>query len=111
PRAKALASRTAGLLLHHVGGMPIHDPTNNYKLYSRELLDSVEIESTGGFEVALELSVKAFAAGLPMAEIPATWRGRTAGESRFDLRRWLPHYLHWWRLGMAAGLSRRRRRR
>ncbi|MGH9064432.1 MAG: glycosyltransferase [Acidimicrobiales bacterium] len=111
PWGKALASRAAGLLLHHVGGMPIHDPTNNYKLYARELLDQVRIESTGGFEVALELSVKAYAMGLPMAEVPATWYGRTAGESRFDLRRWLPLYLRWWGMGMVAGLDPRRRAR
>lgn len=109
PRAKAAASRTAGLLLHHVGGMPIHDPTNNYKLYAKAFLDRVRIESTGGFEVALELSVKAYAGGWAMAEVPATWYGRTAGESRFDLRRWLPAYLRWFGLGMAAGLDPRRR--
>jgi dolichol-phosphate mannosyltransferase len=106
PRAKALASRVAGLLLHHVGGMPIHDPTNNYKLYARDFLDQVGIESTGGFEVALELSVKAYAGGFAMAEVPVTWHGRTEGESRFDLRRWLPLYLRWWARGMAVGLRR-----
>ncbi|MGH9128487.1 MAG: glycosyltransferase family 2 protein [Acidimicrobiales bacterium] len=108
PRAKALASRAAGMLLHRVGGMPIRDPTNNYKLYAREFLDKVSIESTGGFEVALELSVKAYAGGYPMAEIPVTWYGRTAGESHFDFRRWLPLYLRWWAKGMAVGLRRAR---
>lgn len=106
PRGKALASRTAGLLLHHVGRMPIHDPTNNYKLYARKFLEEVGIESAGGFEVALELSVKAYAGGYPMAEVPVTWYGRTTGESRFDLRRWLPLYLRWWARGMAVGLRR-----
>lgn len=108
PRGKALASRFAGLLLHYVGRMPIHDPTNNYKLYARDFLEQVGIESTGGFEVALELSVKAYAGGYAMAEVPATWYGRTAGESQFDLRRWLPLYLRWWAKGMAVGLRRHR---
>lgn len=110
PPAKAAASRLAGLLLHHVGGMPIHDPTNNFKLYSRAFLDQVRIQSTGGFEVALELSVKAYAGGWPMAEVPATWRGRTSGQSRFQLVRWLPAYLRWFAAGMAAGLVGRRPR-
>jgi hypothetical protein len=107
PRSKVLASRAAGLLLHHLGGMPIHDPTNNYKPYSRDFLDEVGIESMGGFEVALELSVKAYALGYRMAEVPATWYGRTAGTSRFELRRWLPLYLRWWVLGMAVPWRRR----
>ena len=59
PPLKRLLSRVAGLTLHWFAGVPTHDPTNNFKLYSRRFLDSVEIESTAGFELALELTVKA----------------------------------------------------
>ncbi len=59
PPLKRLLSRTAGLTLHWFAGVPTHDPTNNFKLYSRRFLDSVTIESTAGFELALELTVKA----------------------------------------------------
>jgi dolichol-phosphate mannosyltransferase len=31
-----------------------------------------------------------------MAEVPTTWRDRSAGASRFDLRAWLPKYLRWY---------------
>lgn len=102
PRMKRTLSRVAGLTLHLVGGMSIHDPTSNYKLYARELLDRVTIESQAGFELALELAVKAHRLGLPMREVPTTWRDRTAGTSRFQLRRWLPQYLRWFRYGMAT---------
>jgi glycosyltransferase involved in cell wall biosynthesis len=108
PRLKRLMSRTAGLTLHRFAGVPIHDPTNNFKLYSRRFLDSVTIESTAGFELALELSVKATLAGRRLAEVPTTWRDRTAGQSNFKLRKWLPHYLHWYRVAFAARLRRRR---
>jgi glycosyltransferase involved in cell wall biosynthesis len=108
PRLKRLMSRTAGLTLHWFAGVPIHDPTNNFKLYSRRFLDSVTIESTAGFELALELSVKATLAGRRLAEVPTTWRDRTAGQSNFKLRTWLPHYLHWYRVAFAARLRRRR---
>jgi dolichol-phosphate mannosyltransferase len=96
PLLKRLMSRTAGLSLHWLGGVPVHDPTNNFKLYSRRFLDSVTIESTAGFELALELSVKATLARRRLAEVPTTWRDRTAGKSNFKLRKWLPHYLHWY---------------
>jgi dolichol-phosphate mannosyltransferase len=102
PLVKRTLSRLAGLLLHAIAGMPIHDPTSNYKLYSRELIDRVDIESVAGFELALELAVKAHRLGLPMSEVPTTWRDRTAGESRFQLRKWLPHYLRWFRYGIAT---------
>jgi dolichol-phosphate mannosyltransferase len=96
PLLKRMMSRAAGLSLHWLAGVPVHDPTNNFKLYRRDFLESVTIESTGGFELALELTVKAHLAGRPMAELPTTWRDRAAGESRFRLRAWLPKYLRWY---------------
>ena len=107
PPLKRLMSRTAGLTLHWFAGVPTHDPTNNFKLYSRRFLDTVTIESTAGFELALELTVKATIAGRRVAEVPTTWRDRTAGQSNFKLRKWLPHYLHWYRIAF-LGRSRRR---
>jgi hypothetical protein len=100
PRLKGLMSRTAGLTLHWFAGIPTHDPTNNFKLYSRRFLDAVTIESTAGFELALELTVKATLQGRRIAEVPTTWRDRAAGKSNFRLRQWLPHYLHWYRVAM-----------
>ena len=96
PLLKRSLSRAAGLSLHWLGGVPIHDPTNNFKLYRRDFLDSVDIESTGGFELALELTAKATLGGLRLVEVPTTWRDRSAGESRFNFRAWLPRYLRWY---------------
>jgi glycosyltransferase involved in cell wall biosynthesis len=96
PMLKRLMSRTAGLTLHWFAGVPTHDPTNNFKLYARRFLDTVVIESTAGFELALELTVKATLARRRVAEVPTTWRDRTAGQSNFKLRKWLPNYLHWY---------------
>jgi dolichol-phosphate mannosyltransferase len=100
PRIKRFMSRLAGVSLHKIGGLPVHDPTSNFKLYARDFLDTVRIESTAGFELALELCVKAHRLGLPMAEVPTVWRDRAAGRSRFRLARWLPHYLRWYAYGI-----------
>ncbi len=105
PFLKRLMSRAAGLSLHWLGGVPVHDPTNNFKLYRRAFLESVSIASTGGFELALELTVKAHQAGRPMVEIPTTWRDRTQGASRFRLRAWLPKYLRWYFHALHARVS------
>lgn len=96
PRLKRWLSRLAGLTLHWFGRVPIHDPTSNFKLYSRSFLDSIRVESRGGFEMAIELSVKATLGGRRLAEVPTTWRDRTAGESRFRFWAWLPLYLRWY---------------
>ena len=110
PLIKRTLSRLAGLSLHWFGRLPIHDATNNFKLYRRDFLESVTIESKGGFELAIELSVKAALAGRRLAEVPTTWRDRTAGQSRFRLRAWLPLYLRWY-LYLFRGRLRRPARR
>jgi glycosyltransferase involved in cell wall biosynthesis len=107
PRLKRLLSRVAGLSLHHVGGVATHDPTNNFKLYAKRFLDTVTIESEAGFELALELTVKASMSGRRVAELPTTWRDRTSGTSNFRLRKWLPHYVRWYLVAMRSRLVRR----
>ena len=106
PRVKRLPSRVAGLSLHCVAGVPIHDSTNNFKLYSRRFLDTTPIESEAGFELAIELSVKATLQGRRLAEVPTTWRDRTDGQSRFRFRKWLPHYLRWYLLAFRGRIRR-----
>ena len=96
PFLKGLMSRTAGLTLHWFAGLPTHDATNSFKLYRKSFLDSVKVESTGGFELGLELTVKAFLLGRKICEVPTTWTDRTAGESHFKIMKWLPSYLHWY---------------
>ena len=109
PLLKRLMSRAAGLTLHWFAGVPTHDPTNNFKLYRRDFLESVTIESRAGFELALELTVKATIGRRRVAEVPTTWRDRTAGQSNFRLRQWLPQYLRWYVLAFRARLRRRTR--
>jgi dolichol-phosphate mannosyltransferase len=110
PPLKRLMSRAAGLSLHWVGGVATHDPTNNFKLYRRSFLAATPIESTAGFELALELTVKATLDGRRVAEVPTTWRDRTAGQSNFKLRKCLPHYLRWYLTALRGRLRRRPRR-
>lgn len=111
PLLKRTLSRLAGLSLHWMAGLPIHDATSNFRLYSRRLLDAVTIESSAGFELALELTVKAQRLGFGLAEVPTTWRDRTAGESRFRMWQWMPHYLRWYRYGFATQARRLAKRR
>lgn len=96
PVLKQGLSRLAGLSLHWFRGIPTRDATNAFKIYDRQMLKSITIESRAGFELNLEITVKAFLAGYRITEIPATWRERNAGKSRFRLWTWLPKYLRWY---------------
>jgi len=107
---KSLMSRTAGVSLCWLAGFPTHDATNNFRLYDAELVNELGIESQKGFEIALELTAKAFARGAAITEIPTTWRDRTSGQSNFRILHWLPLYLRWYFFALRAGLKRRAQR-
>ena len=95
PKFKGFLSHLAGLLLCWFARLPTHDPTNSFKLYQKSYLETVSIESTGGFELGLELVVKCREKGGRIVEVPTTWRDRVAGKSNFKLWKWLPNYLKW----------------
>lgn len=96
PWLKGQLSRLAGLSLRWLTGLPSHDATNAFRAYRREILEKFPIESRGGFEYSLEITVKAFAAGHRVTEVPSVWHDRSTGESKFQLAKWLPHYLRWY---------------
>lgn len=96
PPLKGFLSRSAGLSLRLLTGIPTHDATNNFKMYRGAFLADTQIESIAGFEIGLELIVKAYVNGWRIAELPSTWRDRVAGESRFDVVKWLPQYFRWY---------------
>lgn len=100
PFLKGLFSRMAGLSLHLMTGIPTHDVTNSFKMYRREMLDQIDIESSGGFEIGLEICVKAYLAGYKITELPSEWFDREDGESHFHMWKWMPDYLHWYLLCM-----------
>jgi len=96
PWVKQALSRLAGLSLYWLRGLPTHDATNAFKIYDRDILRLFPIESRGGFELNLELTVKAYLVGCAIAEVPCCWKDRTYGKSHFKLWAWLPRYMRWY---------------
>jgi glycosyltransferase involved in cell wall biosynthesis len=95
PRLKKILSRNASRALWLILGVGTHDSTNSFKAYSKGFISAVGIESDKGFEVGLELVAKAHRSRRMIAEVPTIWIDRAAGESNFQLKRWLPQYLRW----------------
>ncbi len=93
---KSTLSRLAGRSLHALTSMPTRDVTNAFRMYRTSFLRAVEVESKGGFELSLELTVKAWAQGYRVGEVPSHWTDRADGESKFRLVAWLPSYLRWY---------------
>jgi dolichol-phosphate mannosyltransferase len=103
PPLKGALSRNAGRSLYWLAGVPTRDATSAFKMYRKSMLDRLTLESDAGFEISLEITVKAFLAGYRITEIPTVWRDREAGRSNFRLMRWLPLYLRWYGLGLTRG--------
>jgi glycosyltransferase involved in cell wall biosynthesis len=96
PFFKKLLSRTAGISLKYLAGLPVHDATNSFKLYKKSMVDKIDIQSENGFEIGMEIVVKAHFSGYKVTEVPCTWTDRTAGQSRFRILKWMPKYLRWY---------------
>jgi glycosyltransferase involved in cell wall biosynthesis len=96
PLLKKTISRIAGTSLKHIAGLPTHDATNSFKLYRKSVLNSINIESDGGFEIGMEIVVKAHFSGFKVTEIPCVWMNRQEGKSRFRMLKWAPNYLKWY---------------
>jgi dolichol-phosphate mannosyltransferase len=105
PFLKSLLSRCAGKSLHLLARVGTRDATNSFKAYSAEFVRTVGIESAAGFEVGLELVAKARRYRQRVVEIPTIWLERDFGQSRFQLLKWLPHYLRWYRFAFGPRLG------
>jgi len=107
PFIKKTMSRMAGLSLYYLASVPTHDATNSFKMYSRRVIDNINIESDKGFVLGLELTVKAFLSGYKIKEIPSVWTDRVEGESRFKIMAWLTSYLKWYFVALIYGIPKR----
>jgi dolichol-phosphate mannosyltransferase len=105
PFLKGLLSRAAGRSLGVAGRVGTRDATNSFKAYSTTFVQEVGIHSRSGFEIGLELTAKARRLRRPVAEMPTIWLDRTVGDSNFDLRKWLPKYLRWYRFAFGPQLT------
>ncbi len=96
PRLKSFLSRIAGLSLNLFTDIPVHDATSGFILYRKSSLDKIKLESTGGFEVTIELLFKSYQMGLRIGEVPTVNRDRFAGKSNFKFFSWFHRYLFWY---------------
>jgi glycosyltransferase involved in cell wall biosynthesis len=96
PFVKGNLSKIAGKSLNLLKHLGTSDPTNNFKAYSKEFIDSVDIQSQHGFEIALELVVKCKKNRGYIAQVPTIWIERQEGISNFKVLSAIPRYLRWY---------------
>lgn len=99
---KAFLVRMAAFTLYYIARLPTRDATNGFRLFSRRVIDTIQIESDSGFCFSLELLVKCHRLGWPVADVPAKWFERKQGASRFQVLNWVPAYLRWYMYAFAT---------
>ena len=102
PFLKNILVRCGYYSLYFLSCIPVMDASNGFRLFSKKLLDYVQIESKKGFTYSIELLVKARRLNLSISEIPAKWAERCNGSSNFKLFLWLSEYLKWYFYGLAT---------
>ena len=102
PLIKSILVRLASSTLYAFSSIPVKDASNGFRLFSRKLLNTVDIESKVGFAYSLELLAKCNRLQLKIFEIPSQWEERSEGSSRFKILKWLPGYLKWYFYGLGT---------
>ena len=90
-RIKGFFSSFAGWSLHYLLGLPTHDIANAFKMYRKIVIEAVDIKSTG-FEISMEIPLKAYYLGFKITEVPTIWKEREKGKSSFKMFRLFPNY-------------------
>jgi dolichol-phosphate mannosyltransferase len=86
PQLKLIINRVVNwgirmLFRHHYD-----DTTNAFKAYKREVIETVQPLLANHFNLTVEIPLKAIVRGHSYGIVPISWRGRSAGSSKLDLR-------------------------
>jgi dolichol-phosphate mannosyltransferase len=86
PLARHLTSRLVGLFTRRILGVPVRDPSSGFRAIRLALLDRLGPATTSGYAFHEELLWLVTRAGGRIAEVPVTFRDRTAGVSKAGTR-------------------------
>ncbi|MBI4017974.1 MAG: glycosyltransferase [Candidatus Aenigmarchaeota archaeon] len=87
-----LGNRVWNLTARTLYMLPYKDLSNAFKAYRRNVIENVNIESTG-FEITAEILLKALTKGYRAAEVPVRWYGRRSGAPKMSFLKVAPAYL------------------
>ncbi|MFC1649084.1 glycosyltransferase [Patescibacteria group bacterium] len=106
PKLQRIISWGVSKSLHLLTNIPVCDVSNPYTLYRRSLLVGIQPKSTTN-ELPIEMLFRAHFAGAKIVEVPTTWRGRKAGNSKFKILKIVPGFvkLYLWILAKSWHLS------
>ncbi len=86
PKSREALSRGANLYTRLALGIGLHDATGGYRVYRRQLLEAIELDSIAsqGYCFQVDLAWRAVQAGFRVIEVPITFAERERGESKMS---------------------------
>ena len=93
PRFKLAINRLVNWGIRILFRHRYNDTTNAFKAYRREVIEGVSPLLANHFNLTVELPLKAIVRGYSYAVLPTSWRGRSGGRSKLDLREMGSRYL------------------
>ncbi len=113
PLKRLMLSRSAGIYVQLVTGMPFTDPTGGYKCFRRRALQAINLDEvqSNGYSFQIEMTHKLWRQGFKIVEVPIIFTDRAEGHSKMS------GHIVWealwmvWKLWLQNGLRRWPRKR
>lgn len=88
PLKRLILSRSAGIYVYVITGLPVSDPTGGYKCFRRRALQSIDLDAvqSNGYSFQIEMSHRLWRQGSKIAEVPIIFTDRLHGQSKMSKR-------------------------
>jgi dolichol-phosphate mannosyltransferase len=86
PLKRLILSRSAGIYVWLITGMPFTDPTGGYKCFRRRALQAITLDAvrSNGYSFQIEMTHRLWRDGFKIAEVPITFTERVEGKSKLS---------------------------
>jgi dolichol-phosphate mannosyltransferase len=113
PLKRLMLSRSAGIYVRVITGMPFSDPTGGYKCFRRRALQAIQLDNvrSNGYSFQIELTHRLWRTGHKIVEVPIIFTDRVEGQSKISRNIVREALIMVWRLWLQNGLRRSPRRK
>lgn len=113
PMSRLMLSKSAGVYVRAITGMPFSDPTGGFKCFRRRALQSIDLNliRSNGYSFQIELTHNIWRQGMKIVEVPIVFTDRFQGNSKMSGS--IVREALWmvWRLLLQNGLRRSPRKK
>jgi dolichol-phosphate mannosyltransferase len=109
PLKRLMLSKSAGVYVRAITGMPFTDPTGGYRCFRRRALQAVNLDAihSNGYSFQIEMTHKLWRQGFKIIEVPIVFTERAEGHSKMSGHIVREALIMVWRLWFQNGCRRR----